>query len=71
MTAFLAQDRAMCMNAGSSGLRTGQLYYVAACRMSPSGNQSISVLGFPGEWFISTRFVRVADPTPRRWPQSK
>lgn len=64
------QDRAYCANSGSSPLRRGRLYCVAAVRMSPFGGQSLNLVGLPDKWFISTRFIHIPDPSPRQWPQS-
>lgn len=68
---FKVGDRAYCMNAGSSALQVGKLYCVAAVQMSRSGEQSLSLVGMEKDWYNATRFSRIPDPTPRRWPASQ
>lgn len=63
------QDRALCINDGSSALVRGRLYHVRACKMTATGEQTLNLVGFGiDDWYNASRFVRVADPAGRKWP---
>lgn len=66
---FHRQDRALCLNDGSSALVRGRLYCIRACKMTVSGDQSLNLVGFGADdWFNASRFARITDPAGRKWP---
>lgn len=67
MSVFLAGDRALPRDDRLTCLESGRLYFVERVQMSSNGVQALHLLGSPVPWQAS-RFQRVPDPSPRRWP---